>query len=596
MNLDPLQEYATRLSRWRTAESLLQRQFVRIGNWRLAVALAAVAIAWLAFGPGYVTPWLLLPILIAFVGLVVWHQRVIRQRTRAARAARFYQRGLDRIEDNWMGTGPFGDEFRDPSHVYADDLDLFGKGSLFELISRARTSAGENTLAQWLLSPADRSETGSRQDAVRELTPRLDLREHIAALGEDIRANVHAGKMAAWGSAEPVAFLSALRWIAPALAILGIFAVLGLFAQVVPLFVLALILLCDFTLMFGLRHKIASIVTSVDTAGHDLRIFALILERLEAESFASEKLRGIRAALVTEGTRASKRVARLEFWVDLLDSRDHLLVRVLQPLLLWREQVAMNIEMWRQRNGSQIGSWLTAVGEFEALSSFAAVAFERPDWKFPELVDTSEALFDAEALRHPLIAQKRCVGNDVSIGGELRLLVISGSNMSGKSTLLRAIGLNTVLAWAGATVPAARLRISRLQTGASTRIVDSLQDNRSRFFAEITRLRQIVDLTGSSVPVLFLLDELLSGTNSHDRRIGASAIVRGLIDSGAIGLITTHDLALADVVADLGARAANAHFQDTVVEGQMGFDYRLYPGVVTRSNALELMRAIGLTV
>ncbi|MGH9583946.1 MAG: MutS-related protein, partial [Bryobacteraceae bacterium] len=197
---------------------------------------------------------------------------------------------------------------------------------------------------------------------------------------------------------------------------------------------------------------------------------------------------------------------------------------------------------------------------------------------------------------HPLMTPQACVPNDVSLANGIRLLIVSGSNMSGKSTLLRAIGLNAVLAWAGAPVAARQMRLSPLQPAASIRIFDSLHDNRSRFFAEITRLRQIVDLTHLERPVLFLLDELLSGTNSHDRRIGAAGVVRGLIEAGAMGLVTTHDLALADIASKLGSRAANVHFEDRFTEGRIEFDYRLRPGVVTRSNALELMRAIGLHV
>ena len=191
--------------------------------------------------------------------------------------------------------------------------------------------------------------------------------------------------------------------------------------------------------------------------------------------------------------------------------------------MLWRLQVAFAIEAWRRTSGPHIGEWIKALGEFEALSALGALAFERPAWVFPELLETQQATFIATALCHPLIEESRAIANDVSLNGTPRLLIVSGSNMSGKSTLLRAIGLNTVLAWAGAPVPAAQLRLSPLATGASIRVTDSLQDNRSRFFAEITRLRQIVDLTRDGQPVLFLLDELLSGTNSHDRRIGASA-------------------------------------------------------------------------
>jgi DNA mismatch repair ATPase MutS len=322
----------------------------------------------------------------------------------------------------------------------------------------------------------------------------------------------------------------------------------------------------------------------------------LILARLEREQFESPMLRKLRSDLDVAGLPASRRIARLKRWIELLDSGDHLLLRILRPVLMWQEQAAMAVEAWRRESGPYIGRWIQAVAEFEALCSLSTLAFERSGWVFPTLLESADACFDAQTLRHPLLSTAKCVPNDVAAGSDVRLLIVSGSNMSGKSTLLRAVGLNAVLAWAGAPVAAAALRISALQVAASMRVVDSLQDNRSRFFTEITRIRQIVELTRAGLPVLFLLDELLSGTNSHDRAIGAAGIARALVQSGAIGLITTHDLALAAMEQDLRSGVRNVHFEDQIVNGEIHFDYKLRPGVVTRSNALELMRVVGLNV
>jgi DNA mismatch repair ATPase MutS len=235
----------------------------------------------------------------------------------------------------------------------------------------------------------------------------------------------------------------------------------------------------------------------------------------------------------------------------------------------------------------------------EALCSLASHAFEHPGDPFPEF-SSEGALLEAEAIGHPLIEEGRVVRNHVRIGGDApagpRVLVVSGSNMSGKSTLLRTLGVNAVLAQAGAPVRAGRLRISPLAVGASIRITDSLQGGVSRFYAEILRLRQILDATAHPLPVLFLIDEFLHGTNSHDRRIGAEALVRGMVERGAIGLITTHDLALADIAGALGERAANVHFEDHVEDGRILFDYVMRPGVVRKSNAIELMRSVGLEI
>jgi DNA mismatch repair ATPase MutS len=260
--------------------------------------------------------------------------------------------------------------------------------------------------------------------------------------------------------------------------------------------------------------------------------------------------------------------------------------------------LAWAIESWRSRHGGAVRQWLAAAGEFEALASLSAYRYEHPDDPFPEITTgpQREARFDGAALGHPLLPAARMVRNDVTLDETTRLLVISGSNMSGKSTLLRTVGTNAVLAFAGGPVRAQSLRLSPLALGATLRIQDSLQEGRSRFYAEITRIRQLADVAGGGRPLLFLLDELFHGTNSHDRLIGASGVLRSFLDRGAIGLVTTHDLALTAIADNLAPHAANVHFEEWFDAGEMRFDYRLKPGRVTRSNALALMRAVGLEV
>jgi DNA mismatch repair ATPase MutS len=279
--------------------------------------------------------------------------------------------------------------------------------------------------------------------------------------------------------------------------------------------------------------------------------------------------------------------------VDLLDSRRNQFFAPVALLTMWGVHCALAIEAWRTRHGASVEGWLAAVGQLEALCSVAGYAWEHPDDAYP-VIEEGEARFEAEALGHPLIAESRCVRNDVALGGVTRVLIVSGSNMSGKSTLLRAVGTNAVLAQAGAPVRAARLRLSQLRLGATLRIRDSLQEGTSRFYAELVRLRDLVRIADGPVPLLFLLDEILHGTNSHDRRLGAAAVVRGLVLRGAIGLVTTHDLALSEVVDDPDIHAVNVHFEDRLEEGQMVFDYRMRPGVVRTSNALALMQTLGL--
>jgi len=279
--------------------------------------------------------------------------------------------------------------------------------------------------------------------------------------------------------------------------------------------------------------------------------------------------------------------------MEMLDSRDNYLVRIVGPPILWTTQTAMAIAAWHATNGGLISEWLDAIAELEALSSLANYAYEHPADTFPEFAEGGEPTFDAEDIGHPLLREDRSVRNTVRLVAPVRLLVVSGSNMSGKSTLLRAVGVNAVLAQAGGPVRARHMRISRLSLGASIRTMDSLEEGHSRFMAEIVRLKQILELPA---PALFLLDELLHGTNSHDRAIGAEGVIRALLGRGAIGLATTHDLSLAKVADQLAPGAVNVHFEDRLEGGRLVFDYKMREGVVTRSNALDLMRAAGLDV
>ena len=592
--LDPLSEYLSRLEFWHKEASRDQQTFILLGNIRLAVVAVAALLGWLALR-GTVSGWTLLIPLFTFVGLIIYHERVARRQQFAQRGIAYYDRGVARLDDKWAGTGNSGGRFEDAVHVYSSDLDLFGRGSLFELVSVARTAEGEQCLADWLLEAAPAEEVHARQAAVADLRGRSELREEIALLGDDIRAGVHAAELAEWGAAEPVKFPPGARWIAFLLSVYNLGAFIAFMGHGLSARVLLSGILITLVYRFTLRTPVRQVVGSVDTAANDLQILALLLGRLEQEQFTAPRLKDLRGALNIAGLPASKRIARLRRWMELHDSYDHLLLRMIGPALLWREQVAMGIEGWRQQTGPRVAGWIKAVAELEALNSLAALAFERPDWTVPELLEDGP-LFEGEGVRHPLMNPSRCIPNDVKIGDETRLLIVSGSNMSGKSTLLRAVGLNTVLAWAGGPVAAKRLRVSPIAVAASMRVVDSLQDGKSRFYAEITRLRQVVVLSTGARPVLFLLDELLSGTNSHDRRIGAEAVVRGLVERGAIGFMTTHDLALTQIVSTMDEHAVNVHFEDHLVDGRITFDYKMRPGVVERSNALELMRAVGLDV
>jgi hypothetical protein len=593
---DPRSAYTERLEACRRAVAGHDQRHRTIGNLRLLVFLSAAVLAYLAWGRGAIGAlWLGLPAAV-FIGLIVAHERVLRARRATGRAVAHYERALARLDGKWAGHGETGGRFLDASHPYAADLDLFGPASLFELLSTARTRMGEETLARWLLETAEPDVLWARHEAVAELRPMLGLREYLAVLGEDVRAGVHPSELAAWGGAQAEVLLESrvARTMAFAIpCLVAVSAVLwGVLGWRDPFFAM-LAAIAIFIARY--RRVVARVVEAVEQPAHDLALLAKILARLEQERFTSSRLMGLRAALDVAGQTPSARIAKLNRLIEMLDSRDNPFMKVVGPLMLWTEQLAFAIEAWRKVSGPALGRWLAAVGEIEALCCLAAYAFEHPADVFPEFI-LGAACFDGEEMAHPLLEASRVVRNSVQLGGDLRVLIVSGSNMSGKSTLLRTVGINAVLAQAGAPVCARRLRLSRLALGASIRTMDSLHDGTSRFYAEIKRLHQIMELTAGPLPVLFLLDELLHGTNSHDRRIGAEAIVRGLMERGAMGLVTTHDLALAQVVEALAPRAVNVHFEDQFENGRMTFDYRLHAGVVEKSNALELMRSVGLEV
>ncbi len=587
--------YLERLSARTGERDGLARFESRLSWVRLGVGLSGFVAAGFVFGPPeWSGAWVAVPALV-FVALVVWHDRVLRGLDRAERGVRHYEHGLARVEDRWSGIGPTGDEFSDAEHPYAADLDLFGEGSLFQLLCLARTQAGEATLADWLCAPADPEEVRARQAAVQELRDRVALREELARVAEDVDRRLDPEALRAWASEPPRLAGRGRRVVAAVLASVSVATLAAWALDLLPLAAFGVAIAVQMVFASWLRADVLRVVRGVERPARDLAFFSELLAVVEAQPAAAPRLVSLRRALEVDGAPPSVQIARLARRVHLLDARRNQFFAPIGGLLLWTTQLAFAIEGWRAESGPKVGAWIDAMGEFEALSSLAAHAWERPEHAFPELVERPPR-FHAEALGHPLLPAATRVQNDVRLGPEPAVLVVSGSNMSGKSTLLRTVGVASVMAFAGAPVCARALALTPMSVGASIRIQDSLQAGASRFYAEILRLKQVMQLAETRAPALFLLDEILHGTNSHDRGIGAEAVVRGLLERGAIGLVTTHDLALARVAEALGARARNVHFVDHLEEGRIAFDYRMREGVVERSNALELMRAVGLEV
>jgi hypothetical protein len=593
----PADEYRARLEARGATHADLSALDLRFSQARLGTFGALVLVAVPVFLETVSAFWLLVPIA-ALVVLIRRHDRVIRARDAAARAIAFYERGLARIEDRWTGGGSPGDRFVDDRHLYANDLDLFGRGSLFELLSIARTRAGEDALASWLKTAADRLTVTERQHAIAELTASLDFRESVAVVGAAAAA-LRSDWLVEWGEKPPLLSPHWVRYVALTItaAFIVTFVVWLTTNNSLPM---AIVLGVQVGFAWPQQRRVERVSHGADTAARDLDVLGELLERMEREPFTSPKLVALQRHFESAGMSASRAIRALHRLVELHDWQHNLFFLIFSLPLMWGTHVAWAIEEWRRAHGRHLRLWIEAAGELEAFSSLSAYRFEHPDDPFPEIVELSASertgIFDGRGLGHPLLAAARAVRNDVACVAPTQLLVLSGSNMSGKSTLLRTVGINTVLALAGAPVRAHSLRLSPLVVGATLRIQDSLQEGRSRFYAEITRIREIADIARGPIPLLFLLDELFHGTNSHDRLIGSSGVLRSLLDRGAIGLITTHDLALAGIARALTPRAVNVHFEDWFDGQELRFDYRLKPGPVTRSNAIALMRAVGLDV
>lgn len=570
---------------------------------RLATVAAGLAllgaIVWGALGPW---AWKALGASVAaFVALVLVHARVYDAMQRASAALRFHDRGLARLALAWDRLPNRSDRFCSAAHPFSRDLDVFGRASLMQLVDATETLFGEERLAR-LLSATDPGvwpdDVVGRQQAVRDLSARVVFREALATAGGVLADDKpDPAPLLRWaeGTDRPPSALGWLAWLLPAAVLAGIAVGPALHVPTGTLVALMVVQIALGILVGGRLSPMLEAVSARESAATRWRTMITAIER---EAVAAPLLLGLRDRLVGGDRRASAEIAAFERIVGFVDARRNEMFRFLiGPLLMWDVHCAWALLRWRARAGSRLRGWLDALGEIEALASLGAFAFEHPDFAWPE--PTAKPMLDAGSLGHPLIADDRRVGNDVRLPSAGRALVVTGSNMSGKSTLLRAIGVNAVLAFAGAPVCARTMRIGPARVATSMRIDDSLEQGVSHFYAELRRLKQVIDLArepGRVQPVLFLFDEILHGTNSRERVIGACAVVRELLAVGALGAVSTHDLGITALERELGGSVENVHFEEQVAGDAMTFDYVLRPGIVQSSNALRLMRAMGIDV
>ena len=596
--------YQTRLL---TASAEYERVNARwnlVANARLvAFLVAAAAAAWGLWGRapvGWAVAGLFLGV---FVLLAAHHAHLGKQRARLATTRTIQEEALARVDRRW-GDLPLPWVPEVPAdHPYAGDLDIVGRASLFQLLDTTATRMGRETLANWLLAPANSAEATGRQGAVAELAPLLDLRQEI-----ELRGRIPSG-----AESDPQPFLTwaedphqlndrrwlrAVAWIGPAaVVVLGIADLSGIITT--PLW--GVPFLVNLVVGATVARRAYATIAEVVTEQRAIAAYAGQLDVLAASNFTDPALRHLKEGLGAGERGAPAMLRRLGRLTGMAIPPSSVLYVPIQALTLWDVHVLFALERWKREGGRDARRWLTTLGEVEALGALAGARRDNPDWTFPRM-ETAGDTYRAALLGHPLLPDDARVRNDVTIGPPGTFLLVTGSNMSGKSTLLRAIGVNAVLAQAGGPVCAAVLTLPPVSLWTSARVQDSLERGVSFFLAELQRLKLIVDAAARAneqdgLRVMYLLDEILQGTNTAERSVAARRVIAYLVDQGAIGAVSTHDLALGDDPR-LAESAVSVHFTDTVGEGPdappMSFDYRLRPGLATTSNALRLMRLIGL--
>lgn len=593
------------------ARSLAQLDQV-VSRARIVLFMTTVGIFFVAWGGGGGGVFYAAGVvgIIAFVAAVGYHDHLERKLHRLQTKRRINQQGLARLRRDWPKLPVVPVELTKSQTATANDLDLFGQASLFQLLNQADTSAGQTLLRDWLVTPAAPDQVAQRQQAVRELAPMLDLREEFNIQGS-LLADCKSGpaEFIAWAESEPwLRGRPWLLWTARLLPLLGlaviVAAVLRLVTPEVAGFSGIGIVFLNGVMSVLLTGQAHDIFNAVSTRNGQISRYVAMFELMYQIPESNSRLSAIKQEVTRQDRSALKHLRELS-WIIAFARISHdailwILYLLLQLLLLWDFHVLARLETWQVTYGKFTRRWFDALGEFEAIASLASLAHDNPDWCFPQ-VDSAAERVTGTGVGHPLLKEDERVVNDIEIGPAGHFLLVTGSNMAGKSTLLRSIGMNAVLAEAGAPVCAASWRMPSLAVATSMRISDSLQDHVSFFMAELRRLKEIVDQAtearGGERRLLFLLDEILQGTNSTERHIAVVEVLSHLLDSQAFGAVSTHDLELANS-PEISKSCTTVHLRETLhgsgAAETMTFDYKLRPGIAPTTNALKLLELVGL--
>ena len=533
--------------------------------------------------------------LILFTWLVVKYENTDKSRKKYLRLAEINRLELKCLEGDFSGFKP-GEEYAERDHPYSYDLDIFGKASLFQYICRTTSRPASDILAEYLIQPAALEEILSRQEAVAELQPLTDWRQELMTLGYlNAGAGSDPAPLMQWLESDDLfRKTGGEKIITGSLSLLALSAVIAVMAGL-PAGILAPALALNFIFYFTRFRRISKLQEQVSRSSDLLKAYSEIIRLIENRNFASPLLQKLQSSFMEE-IAASDRIRQLSKLVSRLDYRLNVLVSAPLNLLFFTDiHLCLALERWKREHASRIPGWFASMAEFEALASLGNMAFNNPGWSFPRVTE-DYFVFRAEEMGHPLIPADRRVSNSFTLEGAGKAIIVTGSNMSGKSTFLRTCGVNAVLAYAGATVCASAFTVSLVRLHSSMRISDSLEENISSFYAELRRLRAIISGAESDPKVFLLLDEILRGTNSDDRYTGSVALIKQITGYGSVAMVATHDLRLAGLEQELPQSIENYHFDVKVNDEELFFDYRLTPGICSSFNASLLMKKMGIRV
>ena len=527
--------------------------------------------------------------------LIKHHNKIALARDKANNIKQINLDEVKRLNADLLGFYK-GDEFLIKDHFYAKDLDVFGDHSLFQLINRCTTPLGKEILADWLLSTSHKNEIERRQSSTKELSGSIDWRQNFQALGMLNVKNDSSGGLSSWLAKElrfkrPL-FTKAVCFLLSSVTVL---LIILCFLGSISFSVVLLMLLMN-GLILGRHMKYAAEVTEdVSDSIELIKSYELMIREIEESDFSSEKLIELKSIIYSDVNKASKEIKQLKFALDYFYSRSNPFYQVLNLVFMADLHLLMFTEQWKKKNISKVNDWFNSVGEIEALSSIAAYHCANHETSYPKILD-DEYVFSADELGHPLIKDSVRVTNDFQIKEKGFTVLITGSNMSGKSTFLRSIGVNMVLALSGAPVCAKNVCISNLQLFTSMRTEDNLDEGTSSFYAELKRIKQLLDLNKKPTkPVFYMLDEILKGTNSEDRNRGSKALIKQLSKTNSFGLVSTHDLELANLI-DEQPKFSNKSFNSTIEGNEIHFDYKISEGACQSFNASKLMEKIGIEI